>query len=222
MDDITTLTTSIMPQTHQPSAVADYRNTSDTDPDPLPFVRLVCEVYITMPLAMAGIVGSILSFAVLCNHRPRLTPTVVLQYLALADVTILALCLTLRSFRYIEPPIPGYSERVFAYVFCILYPIAFITRMFGTWLVVLLTIDRYIAVCHPLQASRLCTVKRTLIIVAVMFVSSVVFSLPRFFEYYLDDESSFFFTVSGEYRLVYWLLCFILGLDCKRIVQPYL
>ena len=119
----------------------------------LPFMRLVCEIYISFPVAIAGLIGSVLSFVVLCHQRPRLTPTVVLQYLSLADAANLALSIPLRALRYMEPEIPGY-EYAYRHIFCALYPLTFIVRLFGTWLIVVLTVDRFIAVCHPLHANR--------------------------------------------------------------------
>jgi hypothetical protein len=58
-------------------------------------------------------------------------------------------------------------------------------RLFGIWLTVLLTVDRYIAVWYPLDAKRLCTVRRTWLLMLAIAVGSVAFSVPRFFEYKL-------------------------------------
>lgn len=70
-------------------------------------------------------------------------------------------------------------------MFVWLYPITYVLRLFGIWLTVLLTVDRYIAVWYPLDAKRLCTTHRTYLLMVGILVGSVGFSLPRFFEYYL-------------------------------------
>jgi hypothetical protein len=64
-----------------------------------------------------------------------------------------------------------------------LYPTAFLLRLFGIWLTVLLTVDRYIAVWYPLDAKRLCTVRRTYLLMLAIAVGSAAFTVPRFFEY---------------------------------------
>lgn len=63
-----------------------------------------------------------------------------------------------------------------------LLPTTYFLRMFGIWLTVQLTVDRYIAVWYPLDAKRLCTVRRTYLLVAFIALASALFCLPRFFE----------------------------------------
>jgi hypothetical protein len=88
-----------------------------------------------------------------------------------------------RSFRYIVPQHLYVIFHTITYVY--LYPTAFPLRLFGIWLTVLLTVDRYIAVWYPLDAKRLCTVRRTWLLMLAIAVGSVAFSVPRFFEYKL-------------------------------------
>lgn len=47
--------------------------------DRLQLLRLICEVMISLPVAMVGIVGNLLSFVVLRRQRPTLTTTLILQ-----------------------------------------------------------------------------------------------------------------------------------------------
>jgi hypothetical protein len=47
--------------------------------DRLQLLRLVCEVMISLPVAMVGIVGNLLSLVVLRRQRPTLTTTLILQ-----------------------------------------------------------------------------------------------------------------------------------------------
>ena len=56
------------------------------------------------------------------------------------------------------------------------------------WLIVLLTVNRYIAVCQPLKIHTRCGTARTWSIIIIMAVASVLFSLPRCFEYKLVDN----------------------------------
>jgi len=75
-------------------AAASYRN----DPT-LAWLRMLSEVWLSMPVALFGIVGNLVSFVVLCYHR-RLkklqTIVIQLQALAVVDTLILLTMLLLR------------------------------------------------------------------------------------------------------------------------------
>lgn len=108
-----------------------------------------------------------------------------LQSLAVADTGVLVLSLLLRSFRYLFWP-----DAIYRYVFIAIFPIAYAVRLVQTWLVVLLTVDRHIAVCHPLHAQRLVTVRRTTCFIVGLVCVAVLFSVPRYFEYQLVAMTS--------------------------------
>lgn len=157
--------------------------------DNMLWMRYVCNVMICLPIAVLGIVANVVSFVVLWKQKPRLTTTVLLQGLALADTAVLLVMALLYSPRYINictGLLDEYMEG-YAYVFRWLYPVAFFVRMTSTWLTVLLTIDRYIAVCHPLHAQRLCTINRAYKHMVGLVVVALLCSLPRFFEYEMES-----------------------------------
>lgn len=149
-------------------------------------IRRICEVWLSIPIAVGGIVGNVLSLIVLCHHKQILTTTLVLQALAIADTLVLVFTLFLRSFRYVG--IPGYDEML-PYVFPWAFPTMYQIRLVDTWLTVLLTVDRYIAVCHPLHAQHLCTIRRTYVIIIVTVAAVTLFCVPRYFEYERVDKS---------------------------------
>jgi len=66
-----------------------------------------------------------------------------------------------------------------------MYPTVYFLRLLSVWLTVLLTVDRYIAVWYPLHARRLCTVRRTYIVMACITLATLAFNAPRYFEYTL-------------------------------------
>jgi len=66
-----------------------------------------------------------------------------------------------------------------------MYPTVYFLRLLSVWLTVLLTVDRYIAVWYPLDARRLCTMRRTYIVMAIITLVTLAFCLPRYFEFTL-------------------------------------
>ncbi|KAK6994824.1 FMRFamide receptor, partial [Biomphalaria glabrata] len=63
---------------------------------------------------------------------------------------------------------------------------------------VMLAVERYIAICRPMKAMMLCTVKRARIIIVALTVLCFVLSSPRF----LDIDVSYLTTDSGEQKAV--------------------
>jgi hypothetical protein len=108
------------------------------------------------------------------------------QGLAVTDTLVLANVFVLRTMRYLfVPTSPSeiwWFEWFHSRVYPGLFPMAYVLRLINTWLTVLLTVDRYIATCKPLHAQHLCTMRRTYVLIAIVVVTSVAFSLPRFFE----------------------------------------
>jgi len=80
---------------------------------------------------------------------------------------------------------PAWYIPVHTRIFPWLYPTVYFLRLLSVWLTVLLTVDRYIAVWYPLDARRLCTVKRTYIVMTAIVLVTLAFCLPRYFEYTL-------------------------------------
>jgi len=107
----------------------------------------------------------------------------VLQALAVADTLVLLIVFVLRSLRYVTDLVNYTNYRdVHRTLYEWMFPCAYILRMVNAWLTVVLTVDRYIAVCRPLHAQRLCTIQRAYSNIVAVTAASVIFCLPRFFE----------------------------------------
>ena len=75
------------------------------------------------------------------------------------------------------PAIYEYTKSYFAFY---VYAVAMISQTSSAYLTLCVTIERYIAVCHPLKARALCTYGRARICVIVVGVCSIVYNLPRY------------------------------------------
>jgi len=62
--------------------------------------------------------------------------------------------------------------------------------MTTVWLTVLVSGERYVAICRPLHAATVCTVSRVRLAVLSIVVVSILFNVPRYFEVQIDDTGS--------------------------------
>jgi len=110
----------------------------------------------------------------ICSVINTMVVLTVLQALAVADTLVLVSTLLTQSIRYTGWT--AYND-VYGHIFIVFYPLMYCVRLVDTWLTVLLTVDRYIAVCQPLKIITRSGTARTWMIISVMTVASVLFSL---------------------------------------------
>ena len=186
------------------------------DMDKFRFIINSCAITI---LVAFGLLGNTLSFIVYLQHRHRTSTTFILKALAVSDSLVLISNLFLMSLRYVYQ-YTGHAMAymmVFPYVFRVVYPCLYIVRGWTTWFTVLLTFDRYSVVCKPLEAHKLCTRFRTCKYLSIIVVSLLVYSIPRFFEYYLEtDEHQYVhykrsaLTKNQIYTMTYRIISFLI------------
>ena len=76
-----------------------------------------------------------------------------------------------------------YQRDLYPYLTPVLvYPLGITAQTASVYLTVAATVERYVAVCHPLKTRSLCTYGRARIYVSVVSVFAVLYNLPRFAE----------------------------------------
>ena len=84
--------------------------------------------------------------------------------LAVADASFLVSCLfflTLADGLYLTDWLPAaVQQRVVPYVYVSSFPMTCVTSTAAAWMVVVLTADRYVAICRPLHAAQYSTLPR--------------------------------------------------------------
>lgn|SRR6218665_1193874 len=185
-------------------------------------LRLIVEVLLIPLIAVFGLAGNTVSIAVL--RRMRSTTSFLLQALAVADSLFLLTCLEFQFLSTLHFYLPSFRAAFprFAYLQLVVWPLAGMAQMSAVWLVVLVTGERYLAVCHPLRVKRSATMTKTRVAVGIVFLGAVLFNIPTAFDLETvivkcDDLLTEELQVSASqlahnhpYQLVYkTILCFV-------------
>lgn len=135
-------------------------------------------IHILLPIICSfGILGIILTVIVLSHKNMSTSTNSYLISLAMADLCFLII-IPLRCFE-------GKLDKFEAYYYYIIHFYAIqimnIFLLVSVWLTVMLALERYIAICHPLRAMSVCTVTRARIIIVLIFVIAAILHIPYFF-----------------------------------------
>ncbi|RLU21914.1 hypothetical protein DMN91_006293 [Ooceraea biroi] len=77
-----------------------------------------------------------------------------------------------------------------------LFPLSCIAQVVTVYLTLTVTLERYIAVCHPLQAKSFCTYGRAQVAVLVIVIFAFVYNLPKFWEIEVYTERHWKYNVT--------------------------
>ncbi|ELU11478.1 hypothetical protein CAPTEDRAFT_193884 [Capitella teleta] len=133
-------------------------------------------LYIMGGLCVFGIVGNCLSVLVLQRDKERREALFLLQCLAVIDGMYLLTAL----FRY---PLKHLIDLpTYEYIQLGAFPLLKSFQTICIWTMVLVTIDRFIYVCHPLRAQVILTRRSKRLWAIAIIVAGFVYNLPRFFD----------------------------------------
>lgn len=149
-------------------------------------------------ICLSGILLNILSIIVFSNARMRYQPiNILLLGLSVSDMLLLmfaipVFCITGINARYSNIFLVNFAS----YSTIIAYPMACMCQTMSIWLLVVITMERYFAVCHPLQISvRDRPIKRAVIVTLSVTVAAILYNGCRFVEFKLGQQEA---TIKGE------------------------
>ena len=173
------------------------------------------------PLVIMELVGNVVAFCACGKMAHQNATTFLLRALTIIDcfvifcmtprlcATVFEVCQDIRMNEIaatLGPFIGAYIST--------LWRIAYVATV---WTSAIIGMNRYIVVCRPLHAHRLCTITKARKQVACVILASVVFALPRFFAYTIRRHPD------GSIELVKgwvhnkWLFC-IYFLECYSVI----
>ena len=136
---------------------------------------------LTNIIVILGLIGNSLTIIILTRRAMRSSTNIYLSALAVWDIVVLICTALLIGLDL--PEFVWYRHCVYAYVVSYAYPLALIAQTATIWLTVSFTVERYIAVCHPLKAARMCTIKRAKVVIYGVSIGATLYNMPRWFEY---------------------------------------
>lgn len=190
---------------------------------------ILCLQWAYFPIVGIGLFGNFISFLVYTQKHMRKS-SIGMLLCALSFVDFFLLILVIPVFTLTKLPIwdsygEGSSHATFvAYSVNIFYPLCMIAKTLSLYIMVLISLERCLAVCKPLQVHLWCTKGNTLKVLIGVSVFSILFNLSRVFEYRLDlsqgfDKAQLEFTDLNPVRTQWYFLWYYVILS---IIFEYL
>lgn len=156
-------------------------------------------------IGLMGIFGNVASIRVLSDRRMRSSVNFILIALAASDLILIVTSILLFGLTTIFP----YNGEAKDYFFIIqpqisgiVYPLATMAQTISVYMTFLISLERYIAVCHALKARSLCTQSRTKHCIYFITLVSLLYNVPKVFEIKLiegtDEDFGTFYCVSAS------------------------
>ena len=156
-----------------------------TAADAVAVVKFFLECVTTGIFCLSGLVGNLLCLAALCQDRTANSNTHLLSALAVFDwLMLVALfsCVSLPEYCRFYSTCSGYLTSLRREgVASSIWVATCMVQTASIWMVVAVTVDRFLAVCLPLKFRMTSARRRSSTLISFVVVLSVLFNLPRFF-----------------------------------------
>lgn len=154
--------------------------------------QFVTEGVVLNCVGLLGLFGNLISMIILSRPQMRSSINYLLIGLARCDTVLIVTSMLLFGL----PAIHAYTGMLFTYQFKVyphiapvVFPLSVIAQTVSVYLTVTVTLERFVAVCHPLQARSYCTYGRARIYVLVTIIFSTLYNVTRFFEVYCCEAT---------------------------------
>ncbi|CAO4380198.1 Protein CBR-FRPR-18 [Caenorhabditis briggsae] len=136
-------------------------------------------------IVLVGIFGNTLSFILFSRpHMRSSSVNVLLCALSFFDFSLLTLSIPI----FVIPNLDLWADdrslsTYMAYILKMIYPINLMMQTCSVYIMVMITLERWVAVCRPLQVRVWCTPRKSRNAILVIIVSAFLYNFVRFFEY---------------------------------------
>lgn len=136
-------------------------------------------------IGILGILCNIISMIILSRPQMRSSINCLLIGLASCDTVLIVTSMLLFGIPSIYPYsglLFYYYNNIYPFISPAIFPLAMIAQTSSIYMTFTITLERYVAVCHPLKARRLCTYGRAKIYTIICIVFAIIYNITRFFE----------------------------------------
>ena len=173
----------------------------------LRYYKLFMEIVFVLVVNFFGYTGNVLTFLVLLRDRAASRSTkstnFILRALSLSDLCFLACSLPFQLANNLEVAIGveiAFLHTLLPYAMPFVFYAGHAARMLRNWTVVLVSVERWVAIFWPLRAPLVCTVRKVRCVVAALVVIALLYNVPRIFEALPDYISN---CVNGKSILIH-------------------
>ena len=147
--------------------------------------NIICVAVLPCILSFCGLIGNTISMLIFWPDRHKSASSVLLLQLAVVDSLVLViwsiLCVTWVLEYFTDNP-PAIITKLAPYTYKYGWPTAILIQMIACWLIVYITVQRYVAVCHPHKMRLVGSVRVAWIQLAVLVLFCAFFIIPRYLE----------------------------------------
>lgn len=146
---------------------------------------LLTQGVVILLLCLLGSAGNTLSILTFWSKRHENPTSLLLLTLAITDTGVLvthAIMITPPAFCSFKHLCPTFMNFGYPALTAYFWPVASTFHLCSTWLVTLVTLHRYVGVCHPHKFRSWMGIHQTKFQIWVIAVASFVYNLPRFFD----------------------------------------
>ncbi|KAK7111290.1 FMRFamide peptide receptor frpr-18-like [Littorina saxatilis] len=166
--------------------------------------QFVCWGIFLPIVALVGLVGNVITIVVLWRKEMQSTTILYMRGLVITDTGILLTAvIVLTPFScavYLSnDSLLYFLDNIYPVIYTPINYMVMTLQTCNVWITVSVSVERYIAICHPFRAARLCTRRKTVVVIVMICLVSVVYNIPRLFATFArqcnEDESA---EVSGD------------------------
>ncbi|KFM65157.1 FMRFamide receptor, partial [Stegodyphus mimosarum] len=133
-----------------------------------------------------GIIGNVITIVIMTRRRMRSSTNNYLAALAIFDMMYLIFTFVLSLSHY--PRIPDSDHYIYWRLRPFILMITDTCSNTSVWLTVTFTVERYIAVCHPMKGKVFCTESRAKKAIVAVFLFCFAFTIPTPFEWKVMEK----------------------------------
>ena len=182
--------------------------------------RFIMSVGLTGSLRIFGIVGNILTLMVFSKYnksssdlKNKSSAPLLLSGLAFSDMILLLTLLIVK-------PVPSFVSFIhiltgldfvsfFAFLFVYGWACVNLAQSINSWIIVVVTVHRFIAIIFPHKAAIHCTYKKAKLHLIVVTLAVCVYEFPSFFnrkvvKFVAYDNKTYFIPVHSDHSYNYW------------------